>query len=825
MGKGRVRCGGLVVAAAGVVLLLMQGCGSSGGNSGTTPPPPSTTPGANVSENLETVSVYVDGTSGNDSNDGSKGSPFKTIDKALALAGANNQSGVGTQINVNPGIYREQLTIQASQTTLPFTLQAVTPGTVFVSGADSFPGSTWTVSSYGSNVYTHADTSGYIYPACASPDGWPPIPPIILRREMVFVNGARLNQVLFSNELQAGTFWADAEATHQIYIWPPAGTDMATADVEVSTASRSPLLKTDGVNNFVIRGLTFEYDNSCVESGSRINNGTNVLIDTDQFLWSNSVGFGLYAGSGVAQNITVQNSAANHNGQTGFSGRQANYVLYQNDESSYNSWRGALGGYYAYAFNGSDFFLHHNSDFNGLTAHYNVSGGVHFDTDNANDQVTGLQSSGNNLEGLLIEASEGPFTVTNSAACSNSLGPDNKDANIQISDSSDVTLTGNTFYDGGPEQIYIEGSGRAGTNWEQPSAPLVRFNQNLTQKNNTFIGTAGQAGFYSYYKHSPSCSVAVTDMWQTFGSSFSSQSNTWGDTAATDTSYPFFDAAVLGATVPLSTWQSAPPDGVGQDSGSTFTPKASAPSQCSLPTPDAPDFWLVLGPRQGAAAIVAQAGESTQVSLNLVSVGYSGTVSLSLDTSQEQGVGVAGVGGSFSPQKVALSSGNSLTPVASTLTVTTTSSTPDGFYPLTVTATDGKSVTRTSTLFLQVGSPSALQLKGSSTITAGTCSIFQIHSVDSKGNSSDVLTDTYLDATGTGSGQFYQDSSCTTPVSFTPINTGCPAGIQIPHGDYAPHFEGTESIWFMDPKSENLSVTISDESGVLKSATATIQVQ
>ncbi len=88
-----------------------------------------------------------------------------------------------------------------------------------------------------------------------------------------------------------------------------------------------------------------------------------------------------------------------------------------------------------------------------------------------------------------------------------------------------------------------------------------------------------------------------------------------------------------------------------------------------------------------------------------------------------------------------------------------------------------------------------------------------------------MLSDTYLNATGTGSGQFFQDSSCTTPVSFTPINTGCQAGIQIPQGDYAPHFEGTESIWFMDPKQESLSVTISDEAGVLRSATATIQVQ
>ncbi len=811
------------------LLFLGVGCGGSSSNNSNTgqpPPPPPHPIGASVAENSETAFIYVDGAAGDDNNDGSKGSPFRTINKALLVAGTNNQNGVGTQINVNPGIYREQLNFQASMTPSPFTLQATTPGTAFVSGADSLPGNSWAVSSYGSNIYTNSTTSSYIFPACSPPPGWPPVPPILSRREMIFVNGVRLNQVMFSDELQPGTFWADAGGTNQIYLWPPSGTNMPQADVEVATASRSPLLGANGVNNFVIRGMTFEYDNSCTQQGPRLTNATNVLIDNDQYLWNNSMGFGLYAGAGSTQNVTVQNSIANHNGQIGFGGYQVKYVLYQNDQSSYNGWRGALGAFYEVGFDGSYFFLYHNTNFNGYTSYYNQSSGVHFDTDNASDQVTGLQSSANNLEGLSIEASEGPFMVQNSSICSNSLDPASKTGNMNIDDSSNITLTGNVLYNGGPEQLYILGDGRAGTNWEQPTVPLVRFNQNLTQTGNTFTGTANQLGFYTYYRETPSCSVPITNMWQTFASTFSSQSNTWGDTVATNSNFPFFQAAILNGTVPLSTWQSPPPQGVGQDTNSQFLPKAPSPQQCAVPKPDIADFWLLLGPRGGAAAIVPQAGgPAIKVPLSLFSLGFTGNVSLGFDTTQPGGLPVAGVTGSFSSQTLSLSPGIPLAPLLNTLTITTTTATPDGFYPLTVSATDGTSMTRTATFFLQVGSPSALQLLGNTSINAGSCARFQIHSVDSSGNPSDVLNSTYLNATGLGSGKFYQDSNCSTAVNFSPINPGCQAGIIIPKGDYSPHFAGTGNIWFLDPTAETLNITISDEANVLKPALATIQVK
>jgi Protein of unknown function (DUF1565) len=224
MSNTRLKYRLLIFGSLAGLFFLGQSCGQGrDSNSGTGQASSSAHPiGASVAENSETVSVYVDGVVGNDNNNGSKDSPFETVNKALLTAGINNQNSVGTQINVNPGVYREQLNFEASRTSLPFTLQATTPGTVFVSGADSLPGNTWAVSSYGSNIYTNTATSNYVFPVCSAPPGWPPVPPILLRREMVFVDGFRLNQVMFSNELQPGTFWADAAGSNQIYIWPPA---------------------------------------------------------------------------------------------------------------------------------------------------------------------------------------------------------------------------------------------------------------------------------------------------------------------------------------------------------------------------------------------------------------------------------------------------------------------------------------------------------------------------------------------------------------------------------------------------------------------------
>src|SRR5436305_13934815 len=81
---------------------------------------------AKVDESLETAFLWVDATQGSDSNPGTQQAPFKTIGAAAAVAVSNNLRSIGTRITINPGTYRESLSIiaQKNQTTLPITFQA-----------------------------------------------------------------------------------------------------------------------------------------------------------------------------------------------------------------------------------------------------------------------------------------------------------------------------------------------------------------------------------------------------------------------------------------------------------------------------------------------------------------------------------------------------------------------------------------------------------------------------------------------------------------------------------------------------------------------------
>jgi len=87
---------------------------------------------ANVKESLETASIYVDGTKGSDSNPGSQSEPLKTISAAAQMALNNNYQSIGSKVIINPGTYREAVSIGKTfrTTSLPITFGAATPGTV-----------------------------------------------------------------------------------------------------------------------------------------------------------------------------------------------------------------------------------------------------------------------------------------------------------------------------------------------------------------------------------------------------------------------------------------------------------------------------------------------------------------------------------------------------------------------------------------------------------------------------------------------------------------------------------------------------------------------
>src|SRR3954451_24054224 len=91
---------------------------------------------AHVTEN-QTTFIYVDATTGSDSNSGTNSSPFKTIQAAINKANIYKRTSVGTKVIVNPGVYRENVSIgNSSATSATLTVQAAKTGTAIISASD-----------------------------------------------------------------------------------------------------------------------------------------------------------------------------------------------------------------------------------------------------------------------------------------------------------------------------------------------------------------------------------------------------------------------------------------------------------------------------------------------------------------------------------------------------------------------------------------------------------------------------------------------------------------------------------------------------------------
>ena len=237
---------------------------------------------ANVNENLETAFIYVDGTTGSDTNPGTQQKPLKTIGAASSMAVTNNHSNIGTRVTINPGTYRESfsLTGVSQDTSYPITFQAATNGTVIMNGALVYTG--WTVYSGNSNIYTNTWTN--TWGLCPAVGGCPALQNISARQEMIFVNGVQLTQVLSFGEMLQGTFYVDT--THStVYIWPANGTNMSTATVEVATLPY--LVAVYGKSNLVFRGIVFQYANSCRGNSAVIVDGSACVLSVGMVTCAN----------------------------------------------------------------------------------------------------------------------------------------------------------------------------------------------------------------------------------------------------------------------------------------------------------------------------------------------------------------------------------------------------------------------------------------------------------------------------------------------------------------------------------------------------------
>lgn len=167
--------------------------------------------GALIADETVDVVLYVT-PDGDDANQGLEESePLRTISHALDLATELRLGGNAVKIELAPGIYRESIELLQDPDGSPvLVLEAAETGTAVITGADSWTDWAW---SDERGAFVHE------WPLDFAPGsdfgeivGRDDLEEIVGRREMVVVEGVRLDQVLRPSDLTDGTFMVDDDA-------------------------------------------------------------------------------------------------------------------------------------------------------------------------------------------------------------------------------------------------------------------------------------------------------------------------------------------------------------------------------------------------------------------------------------------------------------------------------------------------------------------------------------------------------------------------------------------------------------------------------------
>ena len=467
-----------------------------------------------VASGSTVVEIYVNGITGLDSNPGTIDQPVKTISRATVLAMQNYAGGVGSNIEIASGIYRESISLtgNGAENGPPITFRGSSTGSVIVTG--SYVWSGWTQDTVTSSLYWHSWP--YRWGQCSPPQGWPQLSPIVLRREMIFLNGALLTQVMSLSQMQAGTFFVDEDHS-RAYIWVPTGTDMRTATVEVST--RPTLFYSDHVSNLTVSRMIFQNANPCVSTANMaavvVSNASYVTVEDSSFTSNNWIGGAFYN----LKNPVIERVHGDNNGELGINGWKIKNATMQDVTTSYNDWRGLWGGFDTWETGGGKFLLVHGGTFTNFTAVRNGGRGIWFDTDNANIVVDGAILTHNTRNGIFVEKSEGPVTVSNSRIC----GSGNDGV---LTNSPSVTVTTDLIFGNQSSQIYLDGEGGTLTVQDWETLGYYQLNPDrLSLLQGTYNGSTNQL----LLKLDFVSTAALTRFFNTLNSS----ANTWYNPAQT----------------------------------------------------------------------------------------------------------------------------------------------------------------------------------------------------------------------------------------------------------------------------------------------------
>jgi hypothetical protein len=391
--------------------------------------------GAMVDESTVEVTLHVSVDRGGRNGDGTEARPFGTLAAAMEAASRHLARGEATRIRLGAGVYREGgLSLDLSDDRIRETLLVIEgedAETTIISGSDVFPAGDW--EDVGDGVFAHRWDQRWGHFTYR----WGPPHPLGHRREMVFVDGEALRQVVIERYdfegsqvtvdgdaevawtyresldphrvLRPGTFGV-AEREGRLYVRPVEPAAFAEATVEV--AMRRVLIALEDKHNLAVRGLTFTHaanDFRDIRADGPLKLGheaRNVLIEDCRFVWNNFDGLPLPVRGG---DITLRRVEASYNGYGGFAHGASNLLL-EDCTTNFNNWRGHWGGQRSWNMGGFKLGAQtiDRVTIRRHTAIGNLCPGVWSDIHPANVRVEDSVMALNDRMGLFFELSNGP---------------------------------------------------------------------------------------------------------------------------------------------------------------------------------------------------------------------------------------------------------------------------------------------------------------------------------------------------------------------------------------------------------------------------------
>jgi parallel beta-helix repeat protein len=536
---------------------------------------------------------YVDAATGSDSDDGrTAATAYLTLGKAEGVMKPVLAGGNDALLNIAAGTYREDLFDDSAGTSLnnDAELEIVGSGSVIIKGSILTTAGNWSLETGKCGTcYSHAWTNDW--GLAENPNPGYITDDIILRREMVFVDGVLYRQYLDTADFEVieRTFWVD-EDNDKIFIHLPFAPGKAPADYTdpgIEVADLSQAFQSKDGENIVLNNLTFQHFSDGFATGSTVLllGASNILVTDCTFEWNNYSGLtaGAYPDPSVCpavttvSNITLNNITSNNNGLMGLGMNNCDVCTFTNVESSYNNWRGHWGEYYDWSLP-NKYARMRDTTFTNYTAVDNYGAGLWFDYDNQNIVVDGCLIEGNGIDlagdpdnewerayALYIEANPGPIFISNCVIRDNYL------PGVMVANSADVTLHDNEIYDnhvdtdqgwGDHSQVMVSGApdpGRSVCDRDTGASANVKTD-NLTFTNNIVEGD-------SRYLLAP---ILNEESWNNVLDTLTSDYNDWRSDH-TDVFCPYSPAVqcyeLSGTRITLGDWRT----GTDEDLNSTFT--------------------------------------------------------------------------------------------------------------------------------------------------------------------------------------------------------------------------------------------------------------